>query len=98
MGATRVKAFVDSVPLGRLVFLDMDVSGLWHYYSDYAYFGAPFIWTTLHNMGGNDGLKGDMRLLNHMPAYAFAAVSHPVHFIGHSSRFSSPMLRSIVRI
>jgi hypothetical protein len=25
------------------------------------------IWTTIHNMGGNDGMKGDMRMLQEPP-------------------------------
>lgn len=33
---------------------------------NYSFFDAPFIWTSLHNMGANDGMKGDMRLLTHM--------------------------------
>jgi alpha-N-acetylglucosaminidase len=45
------------------------------YWGNYSFFGAPFIWTTLHNMGGNDGLKGDMRMLEGMPSDAIAAGS-----------------------
>jgi hypothetical protein len=51
----------------------MDVAGIWRYWGNYSFFGAPFIWTTLHNMGGNDGMKGDMRLLSGFPGDATAA-------------------------
>ena len=66
-GASRLKALYDSVPHGQWVPLDMDIDGIWKYWGNYSFFGAPFIWTTIHNMGGNDGLKGDMRLLQDFP-------------------------------
>ena len=56
----------------------MDVDGIWRYFGNYSFFGAPFIWTTLHNMGGNDGLKGDMRKVSVMPSAALAAKSSVV--------------------
>jgi len=43
--------------VGQWVPLDMDVGGIWRYFGNYSFFGAPFIWTTLHDFGGNDGLK-----------------------------------------
>lgn len=72
-GASRIKALVDSVPHGNLIPLDMAIDGIWRYWGNYSFFNAPFIWTTLHNMGGNDGMKGDMRLLEKIPSDAFAA-------------------------
>jgi len=72
-GASRIKALYDAVPHGQWIPLDMDVSGIWRYWGNYSFFGAPFIWTTLHNMGGNDGMKGDMRLLQGFPGDATTA-------------------------
>lgn len=72
-GASRIRALYDAVPHGQWIPLDMDVNGIWRYWGNYSFFGAPFIWTTLHNMGGNDGLKGDMRLLGGFPSDATAA-------------------------
>lgn len=72
-GAARIKALFAAVPQGQWIPLDMDVSGIWKYFGNFSFFGAPFIWTTLHNMGGNDGMKGDMRLLTDMPSLALAA-------------------------
>lgn len=72
-GASQIKALVDSVPAGQFVPLDMDVNGIWRYWDNYSFFGAPFIWTTITDFGGNDGLKGDMRLLTKIPADAAAA-------------------------
>ena len=72
-GASRIKALVEAVPPKRLKILDMRVEGIWTYFGNYGFFGADFIWTTLHTFGGNDALKGDMRLLQHMPAAALEA-------------------------
>ena len=58
---------------GKWIVLDMDIDGIWRYWGNYSFFGAPFIWTTLHNMGGNDGIKGDMRLLSKLPSDALSA-------------------------
>jgi ABC-type nickel/cobalt efflux system permease component RcnA len=51
----------------------MDISGIWRYANNYSFFGAPFIWTTLHNMGANDGMKG--------------ATSQPLHWDFVSTTF-----------
>jgi len=71
-GASRLKALYDAVPHGQWIPLDMDVKGIWRYFGNYSFFGAPFIWTTLHNMGGNDGLKGDLRMVAGLPHDALA--------------------------
>ena len=69
-GASRLKALYDVVPHGQWVVSDMDVDGIWRYFGNYSFFGSPFIWTTLHDFGGNDGLKGDMTKLAGMPGDA----------------------------
>eukprot|EP01127_Copromyxa_protea_P020347 TRINITY_DN6809_c0_g1_i1.p1 TRINITY_DN6809_c0_g1~~TRINITY_DN6809_c0_g1_i1.p1 ORF type:complete len:867 (-),score=166.22 TRINITY_DN6809_c0_g1_i1:45-2645(-) len=67
--ACRFKGFVDSVPKGRFVVIDMSVNGVgeWKNYNAASFFGAPFIWTTLHDFGGTDGMKGDLRMINNIP-------------------------------
>lgn len=67
--AEAVKGFVDAVPKDRFVVLDMSYSGLgeWTKFNNASFFEAPFIWTALHNFGGTDGIKGDIRRLNHFP-------------------------------
>ena len=47
-GASRLKALFDVVPKGQWIVSDMDVDGIWRYFGNYSFFGAPFIWTTLH--------------------------------------------------
>jgi hypothetical protein len=36
--------------------LDCRLSGEWKKWNDAAFFGAPFLWTTLHDFGGTDGV------------------------------------------
>ena len=38
-------------------------AGLWGGPDDH----ANYIWTTLHDFGGTDGLKGDLDRINHIP-------------------------------
>jgi alpha-N-acetylglucosaminidase len=73
-GASRLKALYESVPHGQWVPLDMDIAGIWKYWGNYSFFGAPFIWTTIHNMGGNDGAC--MRKNKQTNAAFYEAVCH----------------------
>ena len=70
-GAARLKALYDTVPHGQWIVIDMDRTGLWRRL--WSFFGAPFIWTALENMGGNDVMKGDMRPLVRIPGDALSA-------------------------
>jgi len=67
--ATDVKGFVDSVPRGKFVVIDMSVdgSGEWKQFNNAAFFGSRFVWTTLHDFGGTDGMKGDLARINNIP-------------------------------
>ena len=35
--------------------------GEWKKWDNASFFGAPFIWTTLHDFGGTDGMKGNLQ-------------------------------------
>ncbi|XP_059061052.1 alpha-N-acetylglucosaminidase [Achroia grisella] len=60
----RVKAFLSSVPNGRMLILDLQ-SEQWPQYDFYEmYFGQPFIWNMLHNFGGTLGMFGSMDIIN----------------------------------
>jgi hypothetical protein len=61
--------FVAAVPQGKFVIIDMSVDGTgeWQKWDNASFFGAPFIWTTLHDFGGTDGLKGDLARINRIP-------------------------------
>jgi len=69
----RLKAFIDAAPAGKFSFTDMRApwrdggrpewmkwdngTGLWHNQTD----KGQFIWSRVHDFGGDDGLKGDLR-------------------------------------
>ena len=41
-----------------------------------SFWGANFVWTTLHDFGGTDGLKGDLSRINEIP---FGALEPEFH-------------------
>lgn len=47
--------------------MSVDGSGEWQKWGGASFFGAPFIWTTLHDFGGTDGLKGDLARIDLIP-------------------------------
>ncbi|XP_045520369.1 alpha-N-acetylglucosaminidase [Pieris brassicae] len=60
----RVKAFLTSVPNGRMLVLDLQ-SEQWPQYDLYKmYYGQPFIWCMLHNFGGTLGMFGNIQSIN----------------------------------
>lgn len=61
--ASWLRGFVDSAPPGRFVIIDMAYTGLgeWTKWENASYFGADFIWSALHNFGGTNGMKGDLK-------------------------------------
>jgi alpha-N-acetylglucosaminidase len=67
--ASSFRGFVDAVPQGKFVVIDMSVDGAgeWKKWNNASFFGAPFIWTTLHDFGGTDGMKGNMSRINQIP-------------------------------
>jgi len=64
--ASYVKGFVDSAPHGKFVVIDMEYSpdGEWQKWANASFFGAPFIWSKLHNFGDTTGMRGDIENLN----------------------------------
>jgi hypothetical protein len=67
--AASFGGFVAAVPQGKFVIIDMSVDGTgeWQKWNMASFFGAPFIWTTLHDFGGTNGLKGDLARINRIP-------------------------------
>ncbi|XP_050552048.1 alpha-N-acetylglucosaminidase-like [Spodoptera frugiperda] len=60
----RVKSFLNAVPSGRMLILDLQ-SEQWPQYDLYQmYYGQPFIWCMLHNFGGTLGMFGNMVTIN----------------------------------
>lgn len=63
-GKEQVKAYVTSVPSGKMLILDLqaDLSPMYDQFE--SFYGQPFIWCTLHNFGGQLGLYGHLHLVN----------------------------------
>ena len=73
-----MKGFVSAVPSKHFVMLDMfdEADPEWQKFHDFGYFGTPFIWSVLHNFGGNTGMWGSVPTLNSAPFAAFNATSN----------------------
>lgn len=75
--ASALRGFIMSAPPGRFVIIDMDFGGGgWRKWDGAAYWGAPFVWTTLQDFGGTDGMKGNMTYAASVPAAAMAPHAH----------------------
>ena len=65
---SRLKAYAAAVPTpGNFIVTDMDRTGAGQWQKWKGQWGLPFVWTSLHVFGGNDGLKGDMAEVNAIP-------------------------------
>lgn len=69
-----LKSFIDATPKGKFNVIDMSVDGdgEWKKWDNgKGLWGAEdkgqYIWTTLHDFGGTDGLKGNLAHINHIP-------------------------------
>ncbi|XP_043516169.1 alpha-N-acetylglucosaminidase, partial [Frieseomelitta varia] len=60
----RVEAFLTSVPLGRMIVLDLQSEQFPQYNRLKSYYGQPFIWCMLHNFGGTLGMFGSAQIIN----------------------------------
>lgn len=66
----QAKALLTSVPMGRMIVLDLfaEIRPLWQKYD--SFFGQPFVWCMLHNYGGTMDLYGDIESVNVGPSTA----------------------------
>ena len=57
-----LKGFVEATPPGKFVVIDMSTNGEgeWRKWNNASFFGGRYIWTSLHDFGGTDGMKGDL--------------------------------------
>jgi alpha-N-acetylglucosaminidase len=67
--ASSLKSFVDAAPAGKFNVIDMSVNGKgeWRKWDNASFWGARFVWTTLHDFGGTDGMKGWLSRINDIP-------------------------------
>lgn len=66
----QAKALLTSVPMGRMIVLDLfaEIRPLWQKFD--SFFGQPFVWCMLHNYGGTMDLYGDIESVNVGPSKA----------------------------
>ncbi|XP_064476970.1 alpha-N-acetylglucosaminidase-like isoform X2 [Ornithodoros turicata] len=69
----NMKALLTSVPLGRMIVLDLESELNPWYRQASMYFGQPFIWNMLHNFGGVLGMYGMLDAVNTGPFVARSA-------------------------
>ncbi|XP_057318664.1 alpha-N-acetylglucosaminidase [Microplitis mediator] len=60
----RVEAFITSVPVGKMIVLDLQSEQFPQYNRFKSYYGQPFIWCMLHNFGGTLGMFGSAEIIN----------------------------------
>ena len=62
--ASALKSFIDVTPKGKFNVIDMSVNGdgEWKKWNNASFWDANFVWTTLHDFGGTDGLKGKCKV------------------------------------
>ena len=79
--ARFIKAFVNAVPKDRFVVIDMSPfgRGQWHQWNNASFFGAPFMWTSIQDFGGDDGMKGNLETVNSIP---FDALEQGANVVG----------------
>lgn len=61
---SAARAFLRSVPLGKMIVLDLQAELYPQYERLDSYYGQPFIWCMLHNYGGVDGLYASLPHVN----------------------------------
>ncbi|XP_025109026.1 alpha-N-acetylglucosaminidase-like isoform X2 [Pomacea canaliculata] len=66
----QIKALLTSVPLGRMIILDLFAELSPVYQRTESFYGQPFIWCMLHNFGGTMELYGALDNLNNGPSVA----------------------------
>ena len=74
----RLHGFSTAAPPGQFILLDMSVSG--EFKSWHGTWGIPFIWTTLHDFGGNQGIRGKLSEVNAVPFEAPPLSAAPIGY------------------
>lgn len=79
-----MKALLHSVPLGRLVVLDLfaEVKPMWS--ATQQFYGVPYIWCMLHNFAGNIEMYGILDSIASGPIEALSSVNSTMVGIGMS--------------
>ena len=66
----QVKAYLQGVPQGKMIVLDLyaEIFPVWK--GTDSFYGQPFIWCMLHNFGGNIGMHGTLQSIATEPVKA----------------------------
>ncbi|XP_077981235.1 alpha-N-acetylglucosaminidase-like isoform X2 [Glandiceps talaboti] len=71
-GPNETQAYLQGVPLGKMIVLDLMAEVYPIYKKTKSFYGQPFIWCMLHNFGGNIEMYGAMDNINQGPSEAQA--------------------------
>jgi hypothetical protein len=63
----RLHGFSSAAPPGNFILMDMGRVGEGQWRDWKGTWGIPFIWTSLHVFGGNQGIKGELSEINQIP-------------------------------
>ena len=63
----RLHSFTSPVPQGQFILLDMSAHGEGEWKQWRGQWRVPFIWTALHDYGGDMGIKGNLSRINGLP-------------------------------
>ncbi len=68
--------------------MSVNGDGEWKKWNNSGYWGAPFIWTTLHDFGGNDGMKGNLGHAQKQPVYTSHAIQTSTYAHTHTAQIN----------
>eukprot|EP00035_Acanthoeca_spectabilis_P021929 m.440986 g.440986 ORF g.440986 m.440986 type:complete len:917 (-) comp18600_c0_seq1:173-2923(-) len=63
----RLHSFTSPIPEGQFILLDMSAHGSGEFRDWKGQWQVPFIWTALHDYGGDMGIKGNLSMINPIP-------------------------------
>jgi len=70
-GAEQIDAYLRPVPKDGMLVLDLTSESVPAYKTTQSYHGKPFIWSVLHNFGGQVGLRGNLLTIMKRPYEGF---------------------------
>ena len=71
-GPPQIAAYLSAVPNDRMIVLDLISEATPAYAQTDSYHGKPYIWSVLHNFGGQIGLRGNLDTVMKRPYEAAA--------------------------
>lgn len=71
-GHRQIEAYLKNVPKNGMIVLDLTSESSPAYDATMSFHGKPFIWSVLHNFGGQIGLRGNLKTIMDRPYKALA--------------------------